>query len=65
MLYYVKIGPYKGVDYSEGQDYAGRVELRLGLYLLPLSLQSLGKLPLREEHMQRLLPLYAVRKAKL
>ena len=28
MLYYIKIGPYESFAYSEGQDYAGRVELR-------------------------------------
>ena len=28
MLYYVKIGPHEGVDYSEGQDCTGHVQLR-------------------------------------
>ena len=28
MLYYVKIGNFEGVDYPEGQDYAGKIELK-------------------------------------
>ena len=28
MLYYIKIGPYEGIDYSESQDYIASVELK-------------------------------------
>ena len=45
MLYYIRIGDFEGVDYSNGQDCAGDTALVYTVHLLPLLLLSKKKLP--------------------